>query len=147
MKEFHILLVEDNEGDILFIKEGLEEAKLQVSLNVVKDGREALDFLDKQGEYAGAGMPDLVLLDINLPKKNGHEVLKYIKENENLQHIPVTIFTTSSSERDINLCYHNHANCYITKPVDLNDFLQVVATVVNFWISTVRLPTNNGIIK
>ena len=141
MKVVHILLVEDNEGDILLIREAFEDAKIILELSVAKDGKEAVSFLDKQEKYADARMPDLILLDINLPKKNGHEVLRYIKESEKLRHIPVIMLTTSSSERDINLSYEHHANCYIAKPIDVNDFLTIVATIENFWISIVKLPT------
>jgi CheY-like chemotaxis protein len=142
MKAIHILLVEDNEGDILLTREALEDAKIHVKLNVTKDGKEAIDFLNKQGKYTDVCLPDLLLLDVNLPKKNGHEVLKYIKENESFRHIPVIMLTTSSSEKDINLAYSNYVNCYITKPVDVNEFLGVIATIENFWISIVKLPTN-----
>lgn len=142
MEKIHILLVEDNEGDILLTREAMEEAKILIELSVAKDGKEALDFLNKQGKYLDAELPDLLLLDVNLPKKNGHEVLKYIKGNENLKHIPVIMLTTSSSQKDIDLSYNNYANCYITKPVEVNDFLSVVATIENFWISIVKLPTN-----
>jgi len=141
MKAVHILLVEDNEGDILLIKEAFEDAKMHVDLSVVKDGKEAMNFVDKQDRYVDADIPDLILLDINLPKKNGHEVLQYIKESEKLKHIPVIMLTTSSSERDINLSYNHYANCYIAKPIDVNDFLTIVATIENFWISIVKLPT------
>jgi CheY-like chemotaxis protein len=141
MKAIHILLVEDNEGDILLTKEALEDAKIYINLSVVTDGKEAMDFLGKQGKYADADLPDILLLDVNLPKKNGHEVLKYVKEDENLKHIPVIMLTTSSSQRDINLSYNNYANCFITKPVEANDFLAVVTTIENFWISVVKLPT------
>jgi CheY-like chemotaxis protein len=142
METIHILLVEDNEGDILLTREALEEAKILTRLSVTKDGKEAIDFLTRQGKYPDAQLPDLLLLDVNLPKKNGHEVLQYIKGDDNLKHIPVIMLTTSSSERDINLSYNNYANCYITKPVEVNEFLQVVATIENFWISIVKLPTN-----
>ena len=142
MKLVHILLVEDNEGDILLVTEAFEDAKMHIQLSVVKDGKEAMNFLDRVDKYADADMPDLVLLDINLPKKNGHEVLRYIKEHEQLKHIPVIMLTTSSSERDINLSYSHYANCYITKPIDVHDFLSIVATIENFWISIVKLPTN-----
>ena len=142
MKSIHILLVEDNEGDILLTKEALEDAKIHIELSVVKDGKEAMDFLNKVGKYAAENLPDLLLLDVNLPKKNGHEVLKYVKGNEGLKHIPIIMLTTSSSEKDINQSYNNYANCYITKPVEVNDFLKVVATIENFWISIVKLPTN-----
>jgi CheY-like chemotaxis protein len=142
MKAIHILLVEDNEGDILLTREALEDAKIHVKLSVAKDGKEAIDFLNKQGKYIDASLPDLILLDVNLPKKNGHEVLKYIKEKETFKQIPVIMLTTSSSERDINLAYNNYVSCYITKPVDVNEFLGVMATIENFWISIVKLPTN-----
>ena len=141
MKAVHILLVEDNEGDILLIKEAFEDAKMHLQLSVVKDGKEAINFLDRLDKYVNADMPDLILLDINLPKKNGHEVLQHIKESETLRHIPVIMLTTSSSERDINLSYNHHANCYIAKPIDVNDFLAIVTTIENFWISIVKLPT------
>lgn len=143
MNPAHILLVEDNEGDILLTKEALEDAKILIKLSVVKDGKEAIDFLSKEGKYQDVALPDLLLLDVNLPKKNGHEVLKYIKENEKLKHIPVIMLTTSSSEKDINQAYKNYVNCYITKPVEVNDFLAVVATIENFWICIVKLPTKN----
>ena len=141
MRPIHILLVEDNEGDILLTTEALEEAKIHIELSVVRDGEEAMDFVSKQAKYNDVQSPDLLLLDVNLPKKNGHEVLHYIKSNELLKHIPVIMLTTSSSEKDINTCYDNHANCYITKPVEVNDFLTVVTTIENFWISIVKLPT------
>jgi two-component system, chemotaxis family, response regulator Rcp1 len=142
MTAVHILLVEDNEGDILLTKEAFEEAKIPVRLSFVKNGKEAMDFLTRQGKYPDAEQPDLVLLDVNLPKKNGHEVLQFIKEDESLKHIPVIMLTTSSSERDINLSYQYQVNCFITKPVDVDDFLKVVATIENFWISVVKLPTH-----
>ncbi|HXB43201.1 MAG TPA: response regulator [Puia sp.] len=147
MKPIHILLVEDNEGDILLTREALEDAKIIVKLSVAKDGKEAIDFVNRQGKYTDADVPDLVLLDINLPKKNGHEVLKYIKENEQLKHMPVIMLTTSSSDKDINSSYNNYANCFITKPVEVNDFLTVVSTIENFWISIVRLSTTKAIQK
>ena len=140
METIHILLVEDNEGDILLIKEALEEARIHINLSVVKDGKEAIDFVSKQGKYNGVALPDLILLDVNLPKKNGHEVLQFIKGNEFLKYIPIIMLTTSSSEKDINFSYNNFANCFITKPVDVNEFLAVVATIENFWISIVKLP-------
>lgn len=145
MKLINILLVEDNEGDIMLTKEALEESKIPIQLSVVKDGKEAIDFLNKQGKYPDADSPDLLLLDVNLPKKNGHEVLQYIKGNENLKQIPVIMLTTSSSEKDINLSYNNHANCYITKPADVNEFLTAVAAIENFWVSIVQLPTKKKI--
>ncbi|TKB95982.1 response regulator [Pedobacter cryophilus] len=141
MEQIHILLVEDNEGDILLTKEALEEAKIIIKLTVVRDGQEAIDYMNKKGNYLNAILPDLVLLDVNLPKKNGHEVLKSLKQNDDIKHIPVIMLTTSSSEKDINLAYHNYANCYITKPVEVADFLKVVSSIEDFWISLVKLPT------
>jgi len=141
MQPIHILLVEDNEGDILLTTEAFEDAKILVKLSVVKDGMEAIDFVNKKGKYSNAEQPDLLLLDVNLPKKNGHEVLKHIKENDNTRHIPVIMLTTSSSEKDINQSYNNYVNCYITKPVEVNDFMDVVSTIENFWISIVKLPS------
>lgn len=143
MKPIHILLVEDNEGDILLTREAFEDAKIMVKLSVVKDGVEAIDFVNNQGMYTNAGIPDLLLLDVNLPKKNGHEVLQYIKEHDAIKHIPVIMLTTSSSQKDINKSYNNYVNCYITKPVEVDDFMKVVSTIENFWISIVKLPTRN----
>ena len=145
MELVHILLVEDNEGDIMLTKEAFEDAKIHTKLSVVKDGKEAMDFLNKDGGYENVEAPDLLLLDVNLPKKNGHEVLQYIKGNKNLKHIPVIMLTTSSSQKDINLSYDNYANCYITKPVEVNDFIAVVASIENFWTSIVKLPTKKDI--
>jgi CheY-like chemotaxis protein len=140
MEPIHILLVEDNEGDILLTQDAFEEAKIINRLSVVKDGKKAIDFLTNQDEYANESMPDLILLDVNLPKKNGHEVLTYIKNDENLRRIPVIMLTTSSFKRDVNLAYENYANCYITKPIDVKEFVNVVTTIENFWISIVKLP-------
>jgi CheY-like chemotaxis protein len=137
----NILLVEDNEGDILLMSEALEEAKMHLKLSVVRDGKEAIDFVSKQGKYTEAAMPDMLLLDVNLPKKNGFEVLQFIKMNEGLKHIPVIMLTTSSSEKDINTSYSNFASCFITKPEEINEFLSVVAIIEKFWLSTVKLPT------
>ncbi len=142
MKPVEILLVEDNEGDIILTTEALEEGKINNSISVVKDGWEAVQFLEKKNGYEGAVTPDLILLDINLPKLNGHEVLNHIKSNPDLTHIPVVMLTTSSSEVDVIKSYKNHANCYITKPVDVNNFLDVISKIESFWISIVQLPTN-----
>lgn len=141
MKGIHILLVEDNEGDILLTTEALQEGKICNKVSVVRDGEEALGFLDRTGKYAAAEVPDLILLDVNLPRKNGHEVLQYVKTNENIKHIPVIMLTTSSSDADVKKSYNNHANCYITKPVESESFLNVVASIEDFWINIVKLPS------
>lgn len=144
MAPIHILLVEDNEGDILLTREAFEEAKILTNLSVVRDGKEAMDFLTRQGNYTDVQMPDLLLLDVNLPKKNGHEVLQFLKGDEVLKHIPVIMHTTSSSPKDVNLAYNNDANCFISKPVDANEFIAAITTIENFWISIVKLPTNKA---
>lgn len=140
MKNIHILLVEDNEGDILLTTEALEEKKIVNKISVARDGQEALDFVLKQGKFKDAPTPDLVLLDVNLPKKNGHEVLAIIKSTESIQQIPVIMLTTSSSEKDINLSYKHHANCYITKPVEAKAFLEAITSIEDFWLTIVKLP-------
>jgi len=145
MKPIHILLVEDNEGDIMLTRESLEEAKIIIKLSVVRDGKQALEFLTKQGGYRDAELPDLLLLDVNLPKKNGHEVLKYIKTSEGLSHIPVIILTTSSSDKDIDLSHNNYASCYITKPLEASNFLALVGTIENFWVTVIKLPTSKNL--
>lgn len=141
MKPIHILLVEDNEGDILLTKEAFESGKIINTLSVVKDGKEAIDFLTKKGKYATTTLPDLLLLDINLPKKNGHEVLQFIKADVNLKQIPVIMLTTSSAEADIITAYQHYANCYITKPVEMETFLDIISKIETFWISIVTLPS------
>lgn len=141
MKSIHILLVEDNEGDILLTTDALIEGKLVNSVDVVKDGWEAVQYLEKKGAYQHSPTPDLILLDINLPKMNGHEVLKIIKNNPDIKHIPVVMLTTSSSEQDIMQSYQNYANSYISKPVELSDFLDAIAAIEHFWVSIVKLPT------
>ena len=140
VKTVEILLVEDNPGDIRLTREALKESKLRNSLNVVKDGIEALEFLRRQGRYASAPRPDLILLDLNLPRKDGREVLAEIKDDDDLKRIPVVVLTTSKADQDIMRAYDLHANCYITKPVDLNQFLNVVHTIECFWLSIVTLP-------
>jgi len=140
MEPIHILLVEDNEGDILLTEEAFEEARIMTKLSVVKDGKQAIDFLTNQNQYLNEETPDLILLDVNLPKKNGHEVLQHIKRDENLKRIPVIMLTTSSFKKDVNLAYDNYANCYITKPIEVKEFVNVVTTIENFWISIVKLP-------
>jgi two-component system, chemotaxis family, response regulator Rcp1 len=138
MQQIHILLVDDNEGDILLTREALDDARIVNKISIAYDGLEAIRFLKKQP--AGANTPDLILLDINLPKMNGTEVLAIIKNDPELKRIPVIMLTTSSAEKDILASYDNHANCYITKPVDLEMFMNVVRTIEDFWISIVKLP-------
>jgi two-component system, chemotaxis family, response regulator Rcp1 len=139
MHQIHILLVDDNEGDILLTREALEEARIINRISIAYDGMQAIDLLKKAARVAG-DMPDLILLDINLPKMNGTEVLSIIKTDPDLKRIPVIMLTTSSSEKDILASYENYANCYITKPVDLDRFMDVVRTIEDFWISIVKLP-------
>ncbi len=138
----HILLVDDNEGDILLTSEGLNEARLNPVMSVVRDGWEATQFLQKKGKYVDALTPDLVLLDINMPKMNGHEVLRDVKANPDTSHIPVVMFTTSSFEKDIRESYANHANCYITKPSEVDDYFKAMSQVSEFWFNLVKLPEN-----
>jgi chemotaxis family two-component system response regulator Rcp1 len=134
-----ILLVEDNPGDVRLTKEALKDAKVRNHLNVVMDGVEALAFLRKQGKYAAAVRPDLILLDLNLPKKNGREVLEEVKKDPALQHIPIVILTTSQAEEDVLESYRLRANAYVTKPVDLEQFLRVVGSIEEFWLEIVKL--------
>jgi two-component system, chemotaxis family, response regulator Rcp1 len=135
-----ILLVEDSPGDVRLTKEALKDSKILNNLSITGDGMEAMAFLRKEGKYADATRPDLILLDLNLPKKDGREVLKEIKEDPLLRRIPVVILTTSRSEQDIIKTYDLHANCYINKPVDLDQFVNVVKSIENFWFSIVKLP-------
>lgn len=135
-----ILLVEDNAGDARLAREALKDSKLKNNLFVVGDGVEAMKFLMKEGEYFEVPRPDLILLDLNLPRKDGREVLKEIKESENLKRIPVVILTMSQSEEDIFKSYNLHANCFITKPLDLNQFIKVVQSIEDFWLTIVKLP-------
>ncbi|HWR57365.1 MAG TPA: response regulator [Thermodesulfovibrionales bacterium] len=141
-KPIDILLVEDNPGDVRLTQEVLKEAKVKNKLYIVYDGVEALAFLHKEGKYKDATHPDLILLDLNLPKKSGHEVLAEIKEDDNLKRIPVVILTVSRDEEDIVRSYNLHANCFINKPVDLNQFLGVVRAIEDFWLTIVKLPPN-----
>jgi two-component system, chemotaxis family, response regulator Rcp1 len=140
-----VLLVEDNPGDVRLTKEALKEGKLLNQLTVVGDGVEALSFLRREGKYADALQPELILLDLNLPKKDGREVLAEIKADPNLRRIPVVVLTTSSAEEDILRIYDLHANCYITKPVDLEQFMGVVKSIEDFWVSVVKLPSYEAI--
>ena len=137
-----ILLVEDNPGDVRLTQEALKDAKVNNTLTVVGDGVEAITLLRRNGEYADSTRPDLILLDLNLPKKDGLELLGEIKSDDILKIIPVIILTTSTSDADILKSYNLHANCYITKPIDLEQFVQVVKSVNDFWLSIVKLPTN-----
>lgn len=135
-----ILLVEDNPGDVRLTIEALKEGKVRNNLSVAQDGVEAIQFLRRQGKFAGAVRPDIILLDLNLPKKSGREVLEEIKEDEDLRRIPVVVLTTSSAEEDILRSYDLHVNCYITKPVDMEQFINVVKAIDSFWFSIVTLP-------
>jgi two-component system, chemotaxis family, response regulator Rcp1 len=143
MQQIHILLVDDNEGDILLTREALEEARIINRISIAYDGMEAIRFLKSQPSFSSS-MPDLILLDINLPKMDGTEVLSIIKSDPDLKRIPVIMLTTSSSEKDILASYDNYANCYITKPVDLEKFMDVVRTIEDFWITIVKLPKTHA---
>jgi two-component system, chemotaxis family, response regulator Rcp1 len=135
-----VLLVEDSPGDVRLTREAFKDAKVHINLRVAADGAEAMAYLKREGDHANAPRPDLILLDLNLPKKDGREVLAEIKESPTLGSIPVVILTTSASESDIQRSYRLHANCYIAKPVDLEGFLKVVKSIDNFWLSVVKLP-------
>lgn len=139
-----ILLVEDNPGDIRLAKEALKEGKVRNNLFTVMDGVEAMLFLRKQEKYKDAVTPDLILLDLNLPKKDGREVLKELKSDDELKQIPIVILTTSEEEEDIIRSYNQYANCYITKPVELDKFIKVVKSIEDFWLTIVKLPTSDG---
>ena len=145
LKPVEILLVEDNPGDVRLTKEALKEAKVINNLTVLKDGVEALAFLRQQGPYGAAVIPHLILLDLNLPKKDGREVLAEIKADEKLKRIPVVVLTTSQDEQDVFKSYNLHANCYVTKPVDLEQFMTVVKSIEDFWLGIVMLPKNGAI--
>ena len=141
-KPIDILLVEDNAGDSRLALEALKESKLRNNLHIVTDGMEAMDFLYKKGKHAQAPRPDLILLDLNLPKKDGREVLAEIKADPDLKRIPVVILTISKAEEDVLKTYNLHANCFITKPLDLNQFVTVVKSIEDFWLTIVKLPTH-----
>ena len=140
-RPLEILLVEDNPGDVLLTKEALKEGRVSYTLSVVGDGVEALAFLRRLGEYGAARRPDIILLDLNLPKKSGREVLQELKDDPELKRIPVVVLTTSNAERDVLGMYDLHANCYITKPVDLDQFIRVIQSIEQFWLAIVTLPT------
>ncbi len=140
IKPIHILLVEDNEGDIILTREALSEGRIHNRVSEVRDGQKALDYLFRRNGYEQAERPDLILLDLNLPKTDGFDVLSVIKQEEELKNIPVVILTTSSAEKDVLLAYNKYANCYISKPVNLEQFMDVVRVLEDFWISIVKLP-------
>jgi len=135
-----ILLVEDSPDDIVLTTEALKDGKVRNRVSVVEDGEEAMAFLRREGRHATAPRPDLILLDLNLPRKSGREVLAEVKQDPKLKRIPVVIMTTSSNEEDILQAYNCHANCYVTKPVDLDQFLGVIRSIESFWLTVVKLP-------
>ena len=136
-----ILLVEDNPGDVRLTLEAFKDAKVRNNLSVVENGVEAMTFLRREGKFASAPRPDLILLDLNLPKKDGREVLEEIKADADLRRIPVVVLTTSQAEEDILKTYNLHANCYITKPVDFDQFIKIVRSIEEFWLTIVKLPS------
>jgi CheY-like chemotaxis protein len=135
-----LLLVEDSPGDIRLIEEALKDSRIHINMSVARDGVEAMDFLNRQERFASSPRPHLILLDLNLPRKSGQEVLRQIKNDPAMKHIPVIIFTTSDDERDIQSSYDQYANCYIIKPVDFNQFINIIRVVENFWFTIVKLP-------
>jgi chemotaxis family two-component system response regulator Rcp1 len=140
-RTIEILLVEDSPGDARLTREAMRDAKVQNNLHVASDGIEATSFLWRQGKHANAPRPDLILLDLNLPKKGGREILEEIKLDPSLKSIPVVVLTTSTAEEDVLRSYQLHANCYITKPVDLDQFLKIVKAIDSFWLAIVKLPS------
>lgn len=141
VRQVNVLLVEDNPGDVRLTQEAFKEAKMSIKLDVTMDGAEAIKFLRKDGEYSGAETPDLILLDLNLPKKDGREVLREIKTDDALKRIPVVVLTTSNAEQDIMKSYNLHVNCYINKPVDFEKFFDIIQKIEEFWLTTAILPT------
>jgi CheY-like chemotaxis protein len=139
-----ILLIEDNLGDIRLIQEVLKESIHKHNLHIVTDGEQAVHFLKKEGKFSDAVSPNLVMLDLNLPKKDGREVLAEIKSHEHLRYIPVVVFSSSEAEKDIQKSYDLHANCYVVKPFDFNHFSKVIQSIQNFWLNIVKLPDSNG---
>lgn len=140
LRPIEVLLVEDSPADIRLTQEALKENKLKINLNVAHDGVEAMEYLRKENQYSNKPRPDLILLDLNMPRMDGREVLKAVKEEPNLCSIPIVILTISSAEEDILLTYKHHANCYIRKPLDLNQFMEIVKKIETFWFSIVTLP-------
>ena len=141
MRAIEILLVEDNPGDVRLTKEALRDGRVRNHISVAKDGVQALSFLRRDAGYEDAPTPDLILLDLNLPRKSGREVLKEIKSDPNLKAIPIVVLTTSSADQDVLHSYDLHANCYITKPVDFDQFITVVRSIEGFWLTVVKLPS------
>jgi CheY-like chemotaxis protein len=139
-RQIEALLVEDNPGDVRLTREALKDGKVLNRLSVVEDGVEAMEFLHRQGKHAQAPHPDVILLDLNLPRKDGREVLAEIKRDPDLKRIPVVVLTTSETEKDVLQAYNLHANCYITKPIDLKQFIRVVKAAEEFWLTIVKLP-------
>ncbi|WP_243371651.1 response regulator [Geotalea sp. SG265] len=144
MKVMEILLVEDNEADAFLMQEVLQESSYRNNVTVVPNGLDAMEFLRRQGHYGGAPRPDIILLDLNLPKKDGREVLEEVKSDPDLKIIPVVVLTTSESEEDVRNSYGSHANCYITKPMELDQTYRTIQGIQDFWFGTVRLPKGNG---
>jgi CheY-like chemotaxis protein len=142
IKPIEILMVEDNDGDVRLTKEALADAKVRNRVSTVSDGVEAIRYLRQEGDYSQAVRPDLILLDLNLPKKHGRDVLKEIKDDPSLRRIPVVVVTSSAAEEDIAKSYDLHANCYVTKPLDFHQFKKVVKSVEDFWMTIVKLPTD-----
>ncbi len=142
-KSLQILLVEDNEGDVRLIKEAFNESNIDKSFSVAKDGEDALNYLYRKGQYADTPRPDIIFLDINLPKKNGFEVLERIKNDPDLKRIPVIMLSSSSSEDHIHKSYELSANCYVTKPVDFDEYTEVVKTIEDFWFDKAKLPAQD----
>lgn len=140
VKRANILLMEDDPGDVVLIKEGLHDARLALKITHVGDGEEGMRYLRKEGQYAEAATPDIVLLDLNMPRKDGREVLTEIRADPTLRRIPVVILTTSDAETDIVRSYDLGANCYIKKPIDLDDFMRMIKSFEDFWLTVVRLP-------
>jgi CheY-like chemotaxis protein len=141
VRPIEVLLVEDDEGDVLMTREALDEGKVLNRLNVVGDGVEAVAYLRRDGAYADAVRPDLVLLDLNLPRRDGRQVLEEVKNDPDLRRIPIVVLTTSEAEEDVLRSYDLHANCYVTKPVDLEKFITVVQSIDRFWLTIATLPT------
>ena len=146
MRPVEILLIDDNPGDVRLTREALKEGKLINNIHVVEDGIEALAYLRKQGKFKNEPLPDFILLDLNLPRKDGRELLAEIKEDQHFKHIPVVVLTTSIAEADIIKSYESHANCYITKPVYMNQFVKIVKGIEYFWFSIVKLPPNKNFV-